>query len=193
VQFTIVGQLTHTIGVDNTNDRFMISPNASTPGEVANRSMTVWEDGGECKVGINIDWPTHAQVVKGRSRLEQVIGEGNLYTAANVAFGTGAGTGPAFQSATGTNNAVMIAFKTGTTPTANGAIFTLTYPKTFPTRSIVTFSAGSDGNAAGGDNAATEITKFKIMESKTDWFILKAVGTLTASTDYALSFTINGY
>lgn len=193
VQFNISGVITHAIGTDNTNDRFCISPNSATPGGNANRSLVVWDDNGECKVGIGNDFPTHALVVQNRARLQLFIGQGNAWAVGNIAFGTGAGTGPALGSIIGSNNAVMISFTTGTAPAANGVILTATYPITFPTRSMVTFSAGIDGNAAGGDNAATSINKFKISASGTDNFALKAVGTLAASTNYALTFTINGY
>lgn len=194
MQFTVNGVMTHAIGIDNTDDRFKITPNSATPGGNVDMGICVRDNGGLGNTGINIDFPTFPLTVKGRARLEEFIGEGNLYGAGNLTFGNGAGTGPTLTTITGTNNMVMVRFTTGTAPTANGAIFTITYPLAFPTTTGVTFSAGCDGaSAVAGDNAATNITKFKISQSITNNFIFKAVGTLAASTAYAFTFTINGY
>jgi len=193
VQFTVNGQMSHVIGIDNTDDRFKITPNASAPGGNAGMGIIVRDNNGTGNTGINIDFPTHAFVVKGRARLEQMIGEGNLWGAGNFVFGNGAGTGPTFGGAIGSNNFLMFRFTTGTTPTANGNIFTATYPLNFPTISGVSFSAGRDAGGVGGDNAATDIQKFKINSSGPNDFILKAVGTLSASTTYEFTFSINGY
>jgi hypothetical protein len=193
-QFTVNGAMTHTIGIDNTDDRFKITPNSATPGGNADMGISVRDNAGLGNTGINIDFPTFPLTVKGRARLEEFIGEGNLYAAGNLAFGNGAGTAPTLTTIVGTNNMVMVRFTTGTTPTANGDIFTITYPLAFPNKTGVTFSAGCDGaSAVAGDNAATDHNKFKISQSITNNFIFKAVGTLSASTAYAFTFQINGY
>jgi hypothetical protein len=194
MQFTVSGAMTHTIGIDNTDDRFKITPNAATPGATANSGISVWENNGVGNTGINIDFPTFPLTVKGRARLEEFIGEGNLYNAGNVAFGNGAGTAPTLTAIVGTNNMVMVRFTVGTAPTANGDVFTITYPLAFPNKTGVTFSAGCDGaSAVAGDNAATDLNKFKISQSVTNNFIFKAVGGLVAGTAYAFTFTIDGY
>lgn len=194
IQFTVSGAMTHAIGIDNTDDRLKMTPNSATPGGNADMGVIVRDNAGLGNTGINIDFPTFPLTVKGRARLEEFIGEGNLYAAGNVAFGAGAGTGPTLTTIVGTNNMVMVRFTTGTTPTANGDVFTITYPLSYPTKSGVTFSAGCDGaSAAAGDNAATDHNKFKISQSITTNFVFKAVGTLSASTAYAFTFTINGY
>jgi hypothetical protein len=193
IQFTVNGVMTHVIGIDNTDDRFKITPNATTPGGNANMGIIVRDNAGTGNVGINIDFPTHPLTVEGRGRADLWMGEGNLYNAGNVTFGNGAGTGPALNQIIGTGNGVMVTFTTGTTPTANGNIFTITYPTSFITRSMVVFSAGADNSGAAGDNAATDINKFKINASTAGDFIFKAVGTLSASTQYAVTFNFWGY
>jgi len=194
VQFNIAGIITHAIGVDNTNNRFCITPNASTPGASSN-GITVYEDGSSIgAVGINNNFPVHPLTVEGRARADLFLGEGNEYSSGNVNFGTGAGTGPSLTQIVGTGNAVMVRFSTGTTPTANGNIFTITYPTAFLTASMVNFSAGcNNASAVAGDNTATDFLKFKISTSDATTFIFKAVGTLAASTAYALTFNVFGY
>ena len=194
IQFTVSGAMTHAIGIDNTNDRFCITPNATTPGASSN-GITVYEDGSSIgAVGINNNFPVHPLTVEGRARADLFLGEGNEYSSGNVSFGTGAGTGPSLTQIVGTGNAVMVRFSTGTTPTANGNIFTITYPTAFLTASMVTFSAGCNGaSAVAGDNTATDFLKFKILTSDATTFIFKAVGTLAASTAYAVAFNVFGY
>jgi len=194
VQFTVAGAMTHAIGIDNTDDRLKMTPNAATPGANANMGICVRDNAGLGNTGINIDFPVFPLTVKGRARLEEFIGEGNIYVAGNLNFGNGAGTGPTLTTIVGTNNMVMVRFTTGTAPTANGDIFTITYPLSFPNKTGVTFSAGCDGaSAAAGNNAATDISKFKVSQSITNNFIFKANGTLAASSEYAFTFQINGY
>jgi len=192
MQFSVNGQMTHSIGIDNTDDRFKITPDAFRPGEF-DRGITVRNNAGTGNVGINNVFPTYPLTVEGRTRSDLFMGEGNAFTAGNVAFGNGAGTGPTLTEIVGTGNGFYIKFSTGTTPTANGVIFTLTYPTAFITKSFVTFSAGADGAAASGDNAANDFLKFKINESDAATFEFKAVGTLQASTAYALTFNYWGY
>jgi hypothetical protein len=194
LQFNIAGIITHAIGVDNTNNRICITPNASAPGATSN-GITVYEDGSNIgAVGINNNFPVHPLTVEGRARADLFLGEGNLYSSGNINFGNGAGTGPTLTQIVGTGNSVMVRFSTGTGPTANGDIFTITYPTAFLTASMVTFSAGCNGaSAIAGDNAATDFLKFKILTSDATTFIFKAVGTLAASTAYAVAFNVFGY
>ncbi len=192
IQFTVAGQRTHTIGIDNTNDRFSITPNANRPGETAN-GITVWDNNGLGNVGINNTFPGFPLTVEGRTRSDLFMGEGNAFTAGNVEFRNGAGIGPTLTAIVGTGNGFYIAFSTGTAPTAEGDIFTITYPTSFPNRSMVVFSAGGDGAGDGGKNAATDYNKFRISASGTNSFTLKANGTLSASTSYFLSFNYWGY
>lgn len=192
-QYNIAGVITHSIGIDNTDDRLKLTPNSATPGGNAAMGVIIRDNAGTGNTGINNDFPTHPLTVEGRTRSDLFMGEGNLYTAGNVAFGNGAGTGPTLGGIVGTGNGFYISFTTGTTPTNNGVIFTLTYPTAFITRSFVTFSAGGDGAGVGGDNAAADYNKFKISASGANSFEFKAVGTLAASTAYFITFNFWGY
>lgn len=55
---------------------------------------------------------------------------GGSLTTSNVAFGTGAGTSPTSLTIAGTDANFQIGFTTGTTPSANATLFTLTFTAT---------------------------------------------------------------
>ena len=189
IQFTVSGAMTTSMGIDNTDgDRFKITPNSATPGGIANHGVTVWDNAGTAMTGINKDFPGQVLDVGGRARSEQFVGPAaNQLTAANVTFGTGAGTGPTLVSITGNGNMSKVSFTTGTAPTAGGDIFTITYaPLAYPITSFPNFCAGDT-------DSASEITKFYISTSNAGNFTLKANGTLTASTTYILFFSFFGY
>jgi hypothetical protein len=177
-------------GVDNSaaGDPIRLTPRSSNVGGTANVGMT-WTQDAATLVGINKDLPAHPLHVEGRAMSTLFIGKGSSWTSANIAFGTGAGTGPAVNTIHGHGNGVMILFTTGTAPVANGTIFTATFPTTFPAgvSAIVTFSAFQT------DASATEFLKFKVSAQALNNFIFKAVGTLTASTAYGFNFHISGY
>lgn len=195
LQFQVsgAGGITHAVGVDNSDNRFKITPNANLPGATAAMGVIVRDNAGVGNTGINNDFPIYPLTVEGRTRSDLFMGEGNLYTAANITFGAGAGTLPVLGNITGTGNAVRLKFQTGTTPTADANIFTITYPNAFITESVVSFSAGGDTAGNGGKNAAADITKFYCVNTSATTFIIKANGTLTASQDYELSFSFFGY
>lgn len=197
MQFQIsgAGGITHTIGVDNTDNRFKITPNANTPGGTANMGIIVRDNAGVGNTGINNDFPTHPLTVEGRTRSDLFMGEGNVWTSANITFGVGAGTAgtPTISTIVGTGNGFMIVFSTGTTPTAGATIFTATYPTAFITESVPVFSAGGDGADVAGDNAATDLNKFKVSSTAAGTFVFEAVGTLPANTSYAFSFNFTGW
>jgi hypothetical protein len=177
-------------GLDNSdNDKWKLTPKSTGPGSVANSGIIVTSEA-VAKVGINLDAPAHPLDVAGVTRAVQFRNTGNLYTSGNVAFGTGAGTGPTIGSISGGNNFLQFNFNTGTAPANNGNIFTITYPNAYGTISYVTFSPRGD---PGGINAATDITKFFISAAGTNSFTMKANGTLSASTAYTFSFIVGGY
>lgn len=184
VQFTVSGQMTHAIGIDNTDDRFKITPNSATPGGNANMGIIVRDNGGTGNVGINLDFPNQPLDGIGNARFELWMGTGNEWTSGNIAFGTGAGTGPGLTSIVGSGNSVRVTFTTGTAPTADGDVFTLGYPFTFPTTSIVTFS-GRDADAAQAD--------LYISAEDGAGCTLKVKGTLPASTGMAVNLHFWGY
>ena len=184
IQFTVNGVITHAVGIDNTDDRLKLTPNAATPGATANMGVIIRDNGGVGNTGINKDFPGMPLDGLGIARFELWEGTGNSWTAANVAFGGGAGTGPTLTTVTGLGNAVRIDFTTGTTPTADGDVLLLTFPFGFTTTSMNTFSA-RDADAAVAD--------FYISAENATSCTLKVKGTLSASTSYYVTFHLWGY
>ena len=181
------GGTNYAAGIDNSDlDKFKITPGGTAPGSTANKGLILTVDAATL-VGINKDVPKHALDVTGRVMSSTgFIGTGSKWISTNFSFGTGAGTSPTFNSSSGTDNAFTISFTTGTTPTANGTIFTATYPNAWPGSWNTSFVVFSALNA----NAATDITKFRISTATATSFLLVANGTLSASTNYQLTFHI---
>lgn len=176
-------------GNDNSDlDKFKITPGGTKPGSVANKGMTFTQDA-VTLVGINKDAPLHELHVEGIAMATLFVGKGDSWDSGNIAFGTGAGTGPSITTVHGHGNGFSILFTTGTTPTANGIVFTATLPTSFPSgvSCIPTFSAYNR------DASATDFLKFKIDSQALNQFVFKAVGTLGASTSYGFNFQISGY
>jgi hypothetical protein len=177
-------------GLDNSDgDKWKLTPKSTAPGSVANSGIIV-TSAAVALVGINKDAPAHPLDVEGVTRATQFRNTGNLYSSANVVFGTGAGTGPTVGSISGGNNWFQFNFNTGTAPANDGDIFTITYPNAYGVLSYVTFSPR--GNP-GGINAADDISKFYVSAAGAASFTMKANGTLQASTAYAFSFSVGGY
>lgn len=178
IQFVVSGVGQTAIGVDNSDsDKFKITPGASVPGGTANRGLIV-TNAATALVGVNRDSPSYVLDVAGMSRFQGIIGEAGTPT---VSFGTGAGTGPSNTGLAGGSVVIDFPFTTGTTPTANGNIFTITVPFTMPTGC---FPVWSPGNA----QTATDISKFYRSSGTTNSFTITANGTLAASTSYRLVF-----
>lgn len=174
------------VGVDNTDsDKFKITPKATAPGSVANSGLIIRSEAA-ARVGINKDNPAHPLDVEGIAQAHQFRNHTNAWTAGNIVFGTGAGTGPAVNDIVGGVNGFRIRFTTGTTPTNNGDIFTATYPTSFGGESYVTMSGRT--TVAYNDERA----KFYVSAAGANSFTLKANGTLTASKEYHIQFTIFG-
>jgi len=189
LQFATLGAggITHSIGLDNSDgNRFKLTPNATTPGGNVNMGVILRDNAGIGNTGINKDFPGHPLDGLGRAAFELWQGgAGNAWTfGANVAYGAGAGTGPSGTTIVGHGNAVRLNFSTGTTPTLDGNVLILTYPFSFTTTSIVTFSARNSD--------ATQPDFYISAESNTGC-TLKVRGTLTASTAYHINFHIWGY
>ena len=190
IQYTVTGVITTSAGIDNSDsDKFKITPGATSPGGTVDRGIIVTNDA-VARVGINKDIPLHPLDVDGVTRAVQFRNTGNLWSSSNIVFGTGAGTGPSIGSISGGNNGFQINFNTGSAPTANGTIFTATYPNAFGSLTYVV--ADGRGNP-GGVNFLNERAKFSIDSCSATTFVLKANGTLTASTQYAINFIIMGY
>jgi hypothetical protein len=173
-------------GVDNSDlDKFKISPGATTPGGTANKGLILTQDA-TTFVGINKDAPTTPLDVVGTVKADQFRGQSNTMNSGLVAFGNGAGTTPTLQLITGYCNGFVLSFRTGTAPTTNGAILTITYPTPFVSFSAPVFSARSV-------NSATEITKFYVSSTNQNAMNFTANGTLNANTDYSFYFSVNGF
>lgn len=101
-----------------------------------------------------------------------------------IAAGPGAGTGPTIAIVNGPNCG-RITLTTGTSPTLNGTLATVTYANAFPTDSFVTFSA-VDAGAAG-------VVANVRCSGSASGFVMKNVGAaLAAATTYTWEFQYNG-
>lgn len=180
-RWLISGVDTWSMGIDNSDaDKWKLKK-ATTPSTLSNVGITMTADATPL-IGINNDAPLHPLHVIGRATATvfQSIAGTPTHTFAN-----GAGTSPTLGSFTGTTNGIDLTFTTGTTPTPNGNIISITYPTAFSNTSNPVFCAS---NA----QAATDIAKFYISAASGTAFTLTANGTLSASTTYRLRFNISG-
>lgn len=188
VQISGTGGNTAAIGLDNSDaNKFKITPNGATPGVNANASLVGTNDSPP-KWGINKDAPAFSLDIGGSERSEQYHGISVAWASGDVSFGAGAGTSPTFTAMTGTHNWVRLQFSTGTSPTADNAIFTVTRKAgyEFATKGFPLLSA-ANANTAG------EITKFYVGSDNGVQFTVTANGALTASTPYELVICFSGY
>ena len=195
IMYTVTGTggINTAAGIDNSDgNKYKITPGVtagSGPGTQANKGLIVTNDE-VTRVGINLDAPVYTHDVNGTQRAIQYIGTGNVWSAGNISFGTGAGNSGAAAVVTaidGANNWFTITFTTGGTPQANQVVFTASYPQTWPSTAYPTFSAFST------DISATDYNKFKIGTQGTNNFTFRAVGTLAANTSYGFNFHIGSY
>lgn len=186
-QIAGAGGTTTSVGLDNSNgNKFLISVDQTSLDQTLGQSLTLRMNGGVLTGGVGTNAPVHMWDVIGNNRAKLFIGQGNEYTSANVTFGAGAGTGPSVSTISGSGNSLEIVFATGTSPTADGDVFTVTYPYSFPSNSTVV-------PGAARTETANEIGKFFISADGTTSFTLKARGSLTASTTYKINFIYAGY
>ena len=189
-QYTVTGFATTSVGIDNSDgNKFKISPNVSTPGFNVNNGIILTNDA-VCDVGINKDAPIHPLDVGGVTRAVQFRNTGNEWNNSDIVFGTGAGTGPTIGSISGGNNGWQINFNTGTSPVLDGIIFTATFPNPFGS---LTYSSMEGRGVPGGINFNNERVKFVLSSENATTLVLRANGTLTASTQYAINFITFGY
>jgi hypothetical protein len=76
-----------------------------------------------------------------------VISNGTALTSGNVAFGTGAGTGPTLNSINGDDHKFSLTFTTGTSPTLGGVAWTVTFANAYGSAPICMLSAGGGTSA----------------------------------------------
>lgn len=180
VQFTITGTLTTSMGLDNSDsDKFKITPGANTPGGTANKGLILTNDA-LTRVGINRDAPLYELDNNGTARTKVLCGESGTLSAT---YHAGAGTSPTTNFLTGGSLDIFFQFTTGTTPTADADIVTITIPYAVPLGAYPVWSAL---NA----NMATDFNKFYCNAASTTTFTLKAAGTLAASTAYKMKLII---
>jgi hypothetical protein len=112
-----------------------------------------------------------------------------ITTAASIptaAAGTGAGTGPTITVAAGSSDCrMMITVLTGTTPTASGNVFVLTYNIAFP--SAVNAVVFAPRNAAAAALSGTS-APFVSSEATTTFTFTAGSAALTATTTYIWNF-----
>ena len=104
-----------------------------------------------------------------------------------VTLGTGAGTGPTFTAPSITDVMGQIALTTGSSPTASGPIFTVTFSQAWPTTS---FCVVSDDDA----NTAAIVAHYYVSTANATQFVLFNTGSaLSAATTYTWSYNCRGY
>ena len=177
----INGVDTWVFGVDNSASDLLKIGRGTTPSTMSNVGITMTADATPL-VGINNDAPLHPLHVIGRATA--TVLQGISGTPAHT-FGTGAGTGPTLGTITGTSNGIDFQFTTGTAPTNNGNVFSITLPTAFSNTMFPVFCAA---NA----QTATDITKFYISAVSASAFTVTANGTVTASTTYRFKINISG-
>lgn len=183
IQLSVSSGATLSAGLDNSDsDKFKLKY-ASTPSATPSNSGITMTNNTPHRIGINNDAPAYDLDVANTTRAKTFV---NTNAAPTITPGTGMGTSPSGFSLLGGQNGFFYAFTTGTSPSANATIFTVTPATAFPTYMVPVFCAS---NA----QTATDITKFRISASGNTSFVVTANGTLSASTAYALYFVIMGY
>lgn len=182
-QWQVSGGATFSQGVDNSDsDKFKFKAAASPSSAPANSGITM-TNASTPNIGVNNDTPAFPLDVNGFNRASCFI---NTSSVPSISYGAGAGTGASTVTLFGGRNFVYLVFNTGTSPVANGGIFTLTPSTAFPNLIIPVFSSAND-------QTSDDIHKFKIGSSGNISFNLTARGTLAPSTQYALYIHIGGY
>ena len=189
LQFLIAGSggAYTSMGLDNSDaNKFKLSAAGATyPGNFVNSSFVITQDATPL-YGFNTDTPLFTGDFNGFVRSIAFINKVNVWSTSNFVAGTGLGTGPSFTSADGGANWLKVTFTSGTSPTANGNIFTATYPTAFPVFPSYAIICACNAATAG------EITKFYMSGATGGGFNVQANGTLTASTTYSICAFIGG-
>jgi hypothetical protein len=114
-------------------------------------------------------------------------------SSSNVALGTGSNNGGTAASFTinGTDECHTISITTSSvTPAANAIIYTYTYTNTFPTGSVVCFSAANTFTSA---NSGVRFIFISVNTSAKYEMMIPAAENLAASTTYMWNVIIRGY
>ncbi len=185
LQFQVpgAGGVTYAVGIDNSDgDKWKVTPGSATPGGNINKGFIVTKDDSP-KFGFNVDGPARDVDIAGVTRTKQYVILPNTPTVG--APGAGLGTGGAINAISGSNNGFYITFTCGTAPTANAALFTVTFQTSFTTEHYPVFV---HGNKATAD----EFNKFIFDGFAPGTIKMKSNGTLTENASYRLHFLTVG-
>jgi hypothetical protein len=185
VQFQVqgAGGSTASIGLDNSDSDKMKFKGAASPSNTPNNMGMTLTLQNPSRLGINNDDPQYDLDVNNFARAKTHI---NTNLPPSISVGPGMGTVPTGMATLGGQNGFFYTFTTGSSPTTNGVIFTVTPQTPFPAYIVAVFSPQ---NVA----TANDIQKFYISTSGNTSFQVSANGTLSASTTYALFFILMGY
>lgn len=178
-------------GADKAGADFFIRGGAGTgdgePGTIQFQATSPLASGSTAQTQSTIATITYGglELNAGRFLVPQIKGTGS---APSIIAGAGAGTG-ASASVTGTNLAGEITFTTGTTPTADGTVITLTF-------SSALFNAGFPQMTPANNNAASlwsgqeDGSPMVYAECSTTVLTIKVNGALPESTTYKVNYFI---
>lgn len=127
---------------------------------------------------------TAAHIFNAGFSTTQLRGQG---TSPSISAGSGAGSGPTSITLTGKDIGGLIAFNTGTSPSTNSTIMTVTYTNAFPTGSFVTLVRAADQSLLAGEPGV-------YVSATASGFTINSSATgLAASVHFQWYFTATGY
>lgn len=177
IQMQVVGGTTWALGVDNSDsDKFKLKNAASPSDSPSNTGITI-TTGAVAKVGINTDSPLYDLDVANTARAKTLINNSNgTNNKPAISNSTGMGTGPSGLVSFGSQNALAYFFTTGSSPASNAVVFSVTPQVAFPNFMVPTITPGNNASVGA----------FRIGDVGNTSFNVYAVGSLSASTAYAL-------
>lgn len=142
------------------------------------------------KVGIGTAANAHYGLdVGGKVRGDQFVNNNpTSFTTGTIALGTAAGTGPTLDAAVSEfwGNGARVKFTSGTSPTANGVICTITLGTEYTFEECAPVMQGRSTNAGAFNYSCS-------FNSATRVITCTLVGTLTASTVYEFNLNVSGH
>lgn len=150
IQFLNEGVGHWSLGVDTSDARKFKLASAASLGSLANNGLTVIA-GDPMLFGFNTDAPAYAVDVNDKVRAKAFFN--NTASAATATVGAGAGTGGSVSVTAASANWIILTVTIGTSPVANGVLFTINSPVAFPG---LVYPGGWAANAA----TATDVAKF---------------------------------
>lgn len=177
------GGNTWSMGVDNSDADKLKIKKATTPSDTANTGIVITTDATP-RVGINTDAPLYDLDVANTARAKTLVNNSNgTNNKPAISNNTGMGTGPTGLVSFGAQNCLYYTFTTGTSPASNAVVFTVTPQVAFPNFMVPVIGAHS-ANAAGA---------FRIGSVGNTSFDVYSIGSLSASTTYAVGIVWGGW